>query len=377
MNNIYSDKSYKAFDYNWFNSNQITILRLLNRKQTKSIARRLFGVKDVFDNNVFILFINPQEIKGYLPNKKTHYKSYINWRFSAYIYQNLKPLWRLIHFWDINIANKLFPSLNVGFDDLENEGPVLTALTRASVGTAIVNTVPDTIPKYYLSGLRDGFEELTPENGQSNQVWDVSLHLKNIDPSNRYSFMSRILMGFNASDLNTVGIENAYIELELQRWWTPPYPPVTGHPSGPDDFSFIISCVPAHSIERPLYGTLDLDNTDAFRSELFNATSQNVVASSLTQFDHFELLKDSLDPIMHKFYLTNEALEFLVRYSFPVFGISTSFDRYVAQASTEWSPAWDEPTWFTNRLRIKFGEVAISVIYDTGSDDYMQIVMLM
>jgi hypothetical protein len=379
MNNIFINKSYKAFNFDWFIKNQSKILFLLNNKTTKRIARNIFGVNDVFDNNICVLYISPQEIKGYLHDNRTHYKTYMNWRFSMSVYQNMKILWQLIHFWDIKIANKFFPSLNFGFDDLEDSGPELTILKRASAGSPFIT---DSVTKYTFTQLRDLFNDVVVEDGASNQVWDINLHLKNdwVYPS-KYTYMSRVLMAFNAYSLNTVDIENSYIELELQNWWYPGAPPVTSPPvGGVDLFQFVISCVPDQSTARPFYAVPDLDDSGDFQTSYFAATSTNKAAAVLSFNDYYNLAQEAQMiggalTFLHKFYLTNDAIQFLLDYSFPVFGISTSYDRTNITPDQSY-PGGGAPSWFMNNMRIKFSNVAISVIYAGGSDQYMQIVMI-
>lgn len=373
MSDLFLDKSYKAFDFKWFAKNQITILRLLNRKPTKHIARKLFGVSDVFEIDVFILSINPQEIRGYLFDNRTQYKSYLNWRFSAYIYQNMKPIWRFIHFFDTQIANRFFPKLNLGFDELEDIGAPITTLRRAGVGSPVIS---NEVNHYTYTELRNTFESTTSQSGTSGEEWDVDLifHNKNVLNNgvlSQFTHMSRILMAFNAYNTNIVDIENAYIELTLKNYW------ILGLPNVFYPLSFVISCDPDQSTQRPLYSIPALTYADSFASKHFNSTSLNKTASVLSWNEYYNLGNEARDfggtlYFNHRFYLNADGIQFLKDYSFPVFGISTNLDRGTPLPDMDFD---DE--WYLNKIRIKFDNVAISVIYIGGAEDYMQIVMLM
>lgn len=114
------DKRYKSFNNDWFRRNQPFLLKLLNNKYVASTFREVFGVNHI-PPDVLIVSIMPNHVKAYLGGNE-YLASFAHYDHFAYvIYSRLKYIWRTIHAWDMHIANKLFPSLNLGYDDLEEE----------------------------------------------------------------------------------------------------------------------------------------------------------------------------------------------------------------------------------------------------------------
>jgi len=134
-----------VFDKEWFKQNQKTLLYLLNNSV---LFRCKLGIK-IFDcpNDTKITEITPNSFsfgdKYFKKNGKTWLQRTTDFRsndkFARRIYYGFLPIWKLSHFFDINVANRFVPFLNLGFDTL-TKYPYPADGTANTVDTRIVYT---------------------------------------------------------------------------------------------------------------------------------------------------------------------------------------------------------------------------------------------
>lgn len=112
-----------VFDHAWFRRYQPALLYVLNHPVSKDWARHVLRIHKDCDCQLPIVAVAPNHYTTLLdiqPNGdailqsdfRTHAK------FSKRIYYAFKPFWNLIHFWDMQIANRLVPAWNMGLDTL-------------------------------------------------------------------------------------------------------------------------------------------------------------------------------------------------------------------------------------------------------------------
>ena len=100
-----------VFGKTWFKTHQRKLLFLLKFKLFKWILRidtkeEIIGI---LPNAYFVKGQNPNE---YIADFRTHNK------YAKRLYYAFKPIWHLIHFWDMTFANQISQQLNFGFDTL-------------------------------------------------------------------------------------------------------------------------------------------------------------------------------------------------------------------------------------------------------------------
>jgi hypothetical protein len=107
-----------CFTKNWFKDNQNTLLTLSNNKVTRNWFRRILRIENDCPKDKDIVKILPNcytwrnSNGSYTTDFRTHNK------FSKRLFYSFKPLWWVLHQWDIYIANNFCPQWNLGFDTL-------------------------------------------------------------------------------------------------------------------------------------------------------------------------------------------------------------------------------------------------------------------
>jgi len=186
MNNhlpIFSDK--------WFSTHQRILLFFCNNIFTKYIFRYILRINGKRSNikNAKLLHIEPNKIwwsagakNKYNIEIRTHIK------FAKRLYFAFKPLWQLIHFWDIYFANPFIPALNFGLDTFY---PVAGANSPAD-GRMYRGPVNQT-----LSAIRAG----AGSAGENNTVNDNLAFLYASSTSNQFQFLCRAGYQYDATSL--------------------------------------------------------------------------------------------------------------------------------------------------------------------------------
>jgi len=113
------DNRWLHFNEKWFKKNQNVLLKRINNKLIGPYVRQLLNIEDEYD---YIYGITPHSLivdrrieDGQIIEKqvfRTHQK------YSKRVYFAMKELWQLCHWFDMQIANRFAPKLNLGFDTL-------------------------------------------------------------------------------------------------------------------------------------------------------------------------------------------------------------------------------------------------------------------
>lgn len=119
------DTHYLAFGKSWFEKNQKILLWFLNTPIVKNIFRRIMRIRekdkisDITPNYYTVYLGTFLDLKKRKLIKKYSRRYYTRNILSERIYHSFKPIWWLMHYWDMAIANKYNPAWNLGFDVLE------------------------------------------------------------------------------------------------------------------------------------------------------------------------------------------------------------------------------------------------------------------
>lgn len=104
------------FDNAFFQEHQQTLLHLLNSPIGGLIRRGLW-----IPDRRPIVKVTPESYHVLLPNGKIKATIHSNKQHAQAIRRNYKPIWEAFHTWDMRIANRLLPALNVGFDSYSSQ----------------------------------------------------------------------------------------------------------------------------------------------------------------------------------------------------------------------------------------------------------------
>ena len=198
-----------VFSKHWFIANQQQLLKVLNVPLLKNIIIKRVLPFSILRNSV-IVEIMPSYVIIQNTNSYSTYcfsKDYI----ANSIASNYNWLWKTIHFFDINIANNMFPALNMGFD---------TYNYYSESGSGTGNTVCDgdvgRKPNSYESYLNIIAGAGTHANDTYANI-GISAHYYNIgDASGGYDYNSHGYITFEVPELiPSVTISSAKIYLWL------------------------------------------------------------------------------------------------------------------------------------------------------------------
>lgn len=181
----------QVFSREWFAEHQAVLLRFSNSRYGRRLLRLDGGRSAVGAQR--IIRIEPHAITwrnadgSYSTELRTHDK------YAKRLYHGLKPLWYGMHAWDMAIANRFRPALNLGFDSL-------TAYPEAGEGTLTVDGYTYRI----VEGTGETLNTIRARSGTFGTPFeDVRIELVSSDTTNRYSGMSRGLMTFDTSGVPT------------------------------------------------------------------------------------------------------------------------------------------------------------------------------
>ena len=118
-------KDIIVFSNEWFEYHQSKLLRFANTLYGRYVLRIHGDRSDVGKNK--IIKIEPHAIT-WKENGQTKIEFRTHAKFAKRLYYAYKPIWHLIHLWDMQVANRLNYALNLGFD-------TLTVYPDASPGT--------------------------------------------------------------------------------------------------------------------------------------------------------------------------------------------------------------------------------------------------
>ena len=127
----------QVFDKEWFEKNQKALLYMANAPLTKRWFRKVLRIQNDCPISEKINYIGPSwftygaKKEGDRITVTSDFRTHN--KFSKRLYYGFLPVWNAIHLWDMEFANKVVPSLNMGFD-------TLTAYPQAGGGGANVTT---------------------------------------------------------------------------------------------------------------------------------------------------------------------------------------------------------------------------------------------
>lgn len=154
----------QVFSKEWFSKHQRALLWFVNTK----LGKWFFRILEHKSKRIITIAPNylvwQNEQGQYVAEFRTHN------RFARRLYHGLKPLWHILHLWDLTVANRVAPSLNVGFDTFypdedpetttvdgttrytqSNPGQDYTVL-RANAGSSFSSTTATSYAAYLLGG---------------------------------------------------------------------------------------------------------------------------------------------------------------------------------------------------------------------------------
>lgn len=101
------------FDRLWFEEHQVDLLKALNAPGIGCLVRRGLWIPD---RKHPVVKIYPEACHVMLPNETYQATIYSNKQYQEAMHRSFGPLWQALHAWDMKIANRLAPALNLGFD---------------------------------------------------------------------------------------------------------------------------------------------------------------------------------------------------------------------------------------------------------------------
>ena len=109
-----STRHWQAFDPAWFDKHQAKLLWVCNAPIIGRLARRVFR----FKHPLPLELITPDAAHFRQDDHQSIATFFTYPRHSQQLYNALKPLWWLMHWWDELVADRWIPELSFGFDQL-------------------------------------------------------------------------------------------------------------------------------------------------------------------------------------------------------------------------------------------------------------------
>lgn len=111
-------------------------------------------------------------------------------KFSKRLYYAFKPLWHLLHFWDILFANNFNPAFNLGFDDFRPDANPETNTVDGIVGRLGANLI--------WSEIRGATGNYKDDSGQS-EMWG---NIRGSGAVSKYESLKRAILLFNTAAID-------------------------------------------------------------------------------------------------------------------------------------------------------------------------------
>lgn len=180
-----------VFSKDWFKQNQSKLLRFANT----FIGRKILGIKKKSINK-----IDPSSI-----HFKENGKQYAEFRtkniYALRLYKKLKPLWHLLHAWDMAVANNLKPQLNAGFDTFSPDADPESTSVDGEAGRVVSS------PGVTFSSLRSGNGNEHDDDDSGGQGMRAIIFPE--ATTNRYLRLLRAYTVFDTSSINGEAIIEA------------------------------------------------------------------------------------------------------------------------------------------------------------------------
>lgn len=178
-----------VFSPEWFAEHQTKLLTFANTRYGRRVLR-IHGNRSAVGNRR-IIKIEPQAITWANGDGtySTEFRSHA--KFAKRLYHAYKPGWYLIHGWDMGIANRLSPSLNLGYD-------TLIAFPDSSYGAT---TVDGYVLRYSEPG--ETFSAIQTRVGTGYNTSDTRdiIGLYSHADTNQYTYLVRSIMTFDTSSI--------------------------------------------------------------------------------------------------------------------------------------------------------------------------------
>lgn len=203
----YKDTRFRAFHDQWFAKRQPVLLMLLNAPGSRKIMRKLLNVPDSFPASMPISKISSNSVH-FTDGPISYACLAITPIHSIAVYQHAAWLWRIIHEWDTKIANRWFPSLNLGLDELENIGGEFVTYGHAGYGYS-----SPTNWFYTWDNIRNASTG-TGANTTTN-VFTQIYFSNTASLPNRYCLFNRIIFSINTTTINLAEIIEAKFLLQV------------------------------------------------------------------------------------------------------------------------------------------------------------------
>lgn len=196
-----------VFDKQWFEIKQQPILKLVNAKSPliRCKARDILCLTDIEDN-IPIQKIMPN---GFIyPLDKMHSNAVLRTheKYSKRMFYGLHPLWKLMHTWDMYIANQILKrKLNLGFDTLPPIYP------QAGGGGANV-TCDGRIYSLNTGGETWASIRATADGALTNDTSSACIALRCDSLTDKWDYVQRGFISFDISAITST-ITGAIISL--------------------------------------------------------------------------------------------------------------------------------------------------------------------
>jgi hypothetical protein len=204
---MFKDTRFRAFHDRWFAKHQPVLLLLLNAVGSRKIMRQLLNVPDSFPVSMPISRISSNSV--HFTDGPISYASVsLAPIHSMAVYQHASWIWRIIHEWDTKVANRWFPSLNLGLDELENINGEFVTHGIAGYGYSNPNNW-----FYDWNTIRNASTGIGANT--SPQVFTEIFFSNTASLPNRYCMFNRIIFSINTSTLNLAEIIEAKFLLQV------------------------------------------------------------------------------------------------------------------------------------------------------------------
>jgi len=182
-----------VFSEAWFEQHQVWLLRLLSWPVVGRVLRRVLAIRphDIGHTRPIVAlgphyYVVDNDDGTYTADVRTHAK------FGKRLYYRLRWVWEACHAWDMVVANRLCPSLNVGFD-------TLTVYPDPSTGgTTCDGTVQRIVVSETWANIRTGAGTAVSTTSSTENVCSIGWDPGNTD---MFSQLYRAYFTFNTSPI--------------------------------------------------------------------------------------------------------------------------------------------------------------------------------
>ena len=283
----------KTLNQDFYRKHHKLFARLLNVSLIGKIMRKLLKINLPLSEK--IAFLHPNGFSVHVNGAQFRAELFHYDHISINLYKSFGWLFSVFHWFDIHIANKIAPALNLGFDEYED--PEITVVVFGTVSKGYRNF------EYGWYSWED-IRTIPATNAASNLFIQAAILANNYE---RMAYMSRGIISYNTSFLtyNDV-ITEAGLRLSLAN-------PVNYN----SDFEFDNLIVTSHAkVTSFAFPSNDL-TTDDYDVDMFGT----VPFYSLTWHEY---TTDA--PMIKMFYLNEDGLSYIKREAHTAFGFMVEQD---------------------------------------------------